>query len=256
MINKAGAKTRVGKNANNKLSYDWRDSRSENCWVCQRLRARLLLIVFVACSLWLADGVLQAAQAEKERVSVKEPASSGSRLQKTTVLANSEEYRIRAGDALDIMVFQEPDLTQKAKVTQSGSVRYPLLGVIQLEGMTISEAEKKIAELLAKDYLVNPRVSISVDTYKTRHVTVLGEVKSPGNYDFPEQESLTLLQAIGRAGGFTNIAAIERVSIIRTENGKEQVIRINVSAIIKSSDKSKDVELKPGDVVSVPESFF
>ncbi|MFA7005022.1 MAG: polysaccharide biosynthesis/export family protein [Verrucomicrobiia bacterium] len=213
---------------------------------------------FVLGWLGLVNGELVAAQSDSGRAAATNPiATANSRLQQTTVPADSEEYRIRAGDLLNISVFQEPELSQMVKVPQSGSIRHSLLGVIQVKGLTTSEAEKKITELLAKDYLVNPRVSITVETNKSRRVvTVLGEVKQPGAIEIPDQEQVTLLQLIGRVGGFTNIAATDRVTIIRTENGKEQVIRVNVPAIIKSGDKSKDIELKPGDVVSVPESFF
>lgn len=222
------------------------------------LLAKSLLIVFVLGWLWLANEEVVAAQSGSGRGAATNPTpTANSQLQQTTVPADSEEYRIRAGDILNVSVFQEPELSQMVKVPQSGSIRYSLLGVIQVKNLTTSEAEKKITELLAKDYLVNPRVSITVETNKSRRVvTVLGEVKQPGAIEIPDQEQVTLLQLIGRAGGFTNIAATDRVTIIRTENGKEQVIRVNVSAIIKSSDKSKDIELKPGDVVSVPESFF
>lgn len=218
--------------------------------VC-RLRKGAALFSLV-CLSWVAGDTLLAAQPEREDVAGKKPASP----QLATVSSDSSEYRIRQGDVLDISVFQEPDLSQKAKVTASGSIRHSLLGVIHVEGLATAEAEKKITELLAKDYLVNPRVSITVDTYQVRQVTLLGAVKSPGDYKLTEQEKLTLLQLIGRAGGFTNIAATDRVTIIRMENGKEQVIRVNVAAIIKSGDKSKDVELKSGDVISVPETFF
>jgi polysaccharide export outer membrane protein len=102
---------------------------------------------------------------------------------------------------------------------------------------------------------VNPQVFILVDQ-TNRRVFLLGQVRSPGAIEFPPDQVLTLLQAIARAGGFTAIAASDRVSIIRSENGAEMKMTINVAAIIKSGDKSKDVELRPDDVVSVPESVF
>ncbi len=216
-----------------------------------------LSLFLVAGLLWLVNGELLAAQPDKEEAATEKPVSAVNSLrQPGAVSADSEEYCIRAGDTLDISVFQEAELSQKAKVNPAGSIRHPLLGVIQVGGLTISAAEKKIAELLVKDYLVNPRVLIVVDTYKARQVTLLGAVKSPGDYKITEQETVTLLQLIGRAGGFSNVAAQSRVTIIRMVDGKEKIIRVNVTEIIKSGDKSKDVELQSGDVVSVPESFF
>lgn len=217
-----------------------------------------LLLFFITGCPWFVCGELIAAQPDKAGAAAKNPALAADvQQQPAQKSADSEEYRVRVGDTLNIAVFQEPELSLEVKVPQSGMIRYPLLGVIQVKGLTLSDTEKRITELLAKDYLVNPRVSITVEANKSRRVvTVLGEVKQPGTIEMPDQEQVTLLQLIGRAGGFTNIAATDRITIIRMENGKEQVIRVNVSAIIKSGDRNKDIELKAGDVVSVPQSFF
>ena len=243
-----------------KKGREWSSARKEWRW----LGTWVVSLAIIGTPSFVAT-TLRAAQPEKflpplttndDAAGRKSAPIPNAFSQPTTVSSDSTEYRIRAGDVLDISVFQEPDLSQKTKVTASGSIRHSLLGVVHVEGLTTADVEKKITELLAKDYLVNPRVSITVDTYQSRQVTLLGAVKSPGDYKLNEQEKLTLLQLIGRAGGFTNIAATDRVTIIRMENGKEQVIRVNVAAIIKSGDKAKDIELKSGDIISVPETFF
>ncbi len=166
------------------------------------------------------------------------------------------EYRIQPFDTLQITVFQEPDLTQKAKVSQQGKISYPLLGSVQISGLTIAEAEKKLTDLLGKDYLVHPRVTIAAEGNSARRVIVLGQVKSPGSYELPADEPMTLLQAIAKSGGFTGTAAISRITIIRFENGKEQKIVVNMATIIKGGNRSKDIQLQPGDIVSVPETIF
>ena len=170
---------------------------------------------------------------------------------------DSEEHRIQPYDALKISVYQEPDLTLTAQVSAQGSIHYPFLGTVELVGLTLAEAEKKISTLLDKDYLVNPNVTIAVETFKAKKtVLLLGQVRSPGSYEIPEDGSLTVLQAIGKAGGFATLAASDRISVVRSEDGKQQILHVNVPAIMKSGDKSKDIELKPGDIVSVPETFF
>ena len=179
---------------------------------------------------------------------------TGSGLPQLTTAAG--EYLIQPLDLLQVNVFQEADLSVRTRVTQSGAINYPLLGTVQLAGLTLPEAQKKLTELLGADYLVHPQVNITIERSNSRRVVVLGQVKSPGTFEIPTDESLTLLQAIARAGGFSDIAAIDRISIIRSENGKEQKIMVNVSAIIKSGDRSRDIELRPGDVVSVPETIF
>ena len=156
---------------------------------------------------------------------------------------------------IQVNVFNEPNLSVKARVSSQGMINYPLLGAVRLAGLTVTEAEGLLKDRLARDYLVNPQVSVLVDQ-TNRRVFLLGQVKSPGAIDFPADEALTLLQAIARAGGFTPVAASDRVSIIRSENGAEKKITVNVAAIINSGDKSNDIQLRPDDVVSVPESIF
>jgi polysaccharide export outer membrane protein len=176
-------------------------------------------------------------------------------LQSAGAVSSTTDYRIHPLDTLQINVFNEPNLSVKVRVSTKGTVNYPLLGSVHVAGLTLTEAEDLLRDRLAHGYLVNPQVSILVDQ-TNRRVFLLGQVRSPGAIEFPPDTVLTLLQAIARAGGFTAIAASDRVSIIRSENGAETKITVNVAAIIKSGDKSKDVELRPDDVVSVPESVF
>ncbi|MCX7886317.1 MAG: polysaccharide export protein [Verrucomicrobiae bacterium] len=166
------------------------------------------------------------------------------------------EYRIQPSDLLDIHVYQEPDLSLKVRVRPDGKISYPLLGSVAVAGLTVTEVQEKLTELLAKDYLVNPRVSVSVEPATSQKVLIIGQVKNPGSYEIPRHETLTVLQLIARAGGFTDIAAQNRVTVIRGEGSKQKRIVVNVPAIISSGDRSKDIVLEPGDVVSVPETFF
>jgi protein involved in polysaccharide export with SLBB domain len=166
------------------------------------------------------------------------------------------EYRIRPLDTIQITVFNEPDLSRKTRVSAQSTINYPLLGTVELGGLTVLEAENKLAELLGRNYLVNPSVAVTVEGGNSRRVLVFGQVKGPGSIQISADETLTLLQLIARCGGFTDLAASDRVTIIRSENGVEKKIIVNVAAIIKSGDKSKDIELKADDVVSVPETFF
>ena len=173
----------------------------------------------------------------------------------TPVSSPLHDYRLHPLDTIQINVFNEPDLSIKARISAHGTINYPLVGTVRVAGLTVTETENLLKERLGQNYLVNPQVSVLVDT-TNRRVFLLGQVRSPGAIEFLPDEPLTLLQAIARAGGFTPIAASDRVSIIRSEGGAETKITVNVAAIIKSGDKSKDVELRPDDIVSVPESVF
>ena len=87
-------------------------------------------------------------------------------------------------------------------------------------------------------------------------VSVMGEVVKPGNYDMPKERQLTIIEAIAMAGGFTKDAAINSTKILRSKNGKEEVIKVNIGDITQKNEKNKDILLEPGDIVFVPESFF
>lgn len=155
--------------------------------------------------------------------------------------ANAAEYFIAPDDRLNVIVFGEDDLSvADIRVATDGSIAYPLLGVIQVSGLSARQLEQKITALLADGYLVNPRVSVSISSY--RPVYVRGEVKSPGGYNY--QEGLTVQKAITLAGGFTERASDTSITLANE----------------KQPDKPKDVGLNhrvyPGDVITVDESFF
>ncbi|MBN1526342.1 MAG: polysaccharide export protein [Candidatus Omnitrophica bacterium] len=167
-----------------------------------------------------------------------------------------EEYKIETGDLLHITVFEQPDMETKARVTK-GEISFPLLGNVKVEGLAISELEKKLEALLEKDYLVNPRVSVRVEEYHPKKVFVLGSVDKPGAYDLSKEKPTTVLEAITMAGGFTKTAAVNDTKIIRKKSGgQEETIKVRITDITQKGDKDKDVQVQPNDVVFVPESFF
>lgn len=184
---------------------------------------------------------------------LSDPPSSLSAINRPASVQN--DYRIQPLDTIDISVFNEADLSVQRRVSPQGYVTYPLLGSVQVGGLTVGETEIKLKDLLGRNYLVNPQVTVLVNHANSRRLVILGQVKSPGSYDIGD-EGITLVQAIARAGGFTDVAATDRVIVIRSEKGAETKIVVNVAAIIKGGDRSKDLELKPDDVVSVPETIF
>ena len=120
------------------------------------------------------------------------------------------------------------------KVSATGSLSFPLIGVVDVQGLKVPEAEKKISDLLKDGYIRSPQITITVDTYAPRRVSVLGEVKKPGTFEIPAEESMTLLQAVSRAEGFTNVAKTDEVIIRRIVRGKEQKIEINATDLMKA----------------------
>ncbi|MBI4346750.1 MAG: polysaccharide biosynthesis/export family protein [Elusimicrobia bacterium] len=176
-----------------------------------------------------------------------------------SVLALVEQKRaaftIGPADLLEITVYQEPDLERKARVSPEGTITMPLIGELKLAGLGIADAEKAI-HLKLKRYVVDPHVSVFVKEYGNKQVYILGEVQKPGSYSLPTEAPLTVIEAVALAGGFTPYAATNRTRVIRTREGKNESLQVEVTAITKRGDKSKDVRLEPNDVVFVPESFF
>jgi len=169
--------------------------------------------------------------------------------------SDESAYRVQVGDSVTIEVFQEPDISRMFTISSEGTINHPLLGKTEVTGLTIEEIESRIHDLLGADYLVDPRVIVSLSDWTGGPVVLFGEVKKPGAYSIPPGGNLTLLELIGQAGGFTEIASRNRVRIVRKRGDEEKTIKVKVSDLLKRGDK-EDVALEPGDVVTVPRTLF
>lgn len=170
--------------------------------------------------------------------------------------AQEPDYRLQPEDVLQIAVYEQPDLDTIARISSTGEIAFPLLGKIKAAGLTVSELKDKIEKLLAEDYLVEPQVLIFIEKYRLKQVSVLGAVQKPGKYDMYTERETTVLEAIAMAEGFSDVANVNGTRIIRNEEGQERTIPVKVTDITKKGMKEKDIFLKPGDIVFVPESFF
>ena len=164
--------------------------------------------------------------------------------------------RIGPLDVLEIRVYQEPGLDRVVRVSQDGYISFTLICSVRLDTLTVREAESRIESQLGKDFLVNPQVTIFVKEHQNKKISVLGQVKKPGSYELPQGRNLTVIEAVALAGGFTDIAAVSKTKVIRIEDGVQRYIEVNVSDIIKRGDKTKNIILKPDDIIFVPESIF
>ncbi|MCF2949880.1 polysaccharide export protein [Paraglaciecola aquimarina] len=150
-------------------------------------------------------------------------------------------YRLGADDEISVKVFNEPDLSlPKTRVSANGNISMPLIGQVQVKGLTIDEVELKITKLYLGDYLKKPDVSVSVVEYRQFYVN--GEVDKPGGYSY--REGMTIQRAISLAGGFTERAARNKIQLMR-ENDPNNISRVDLNSPVK-----------PGDVITVEESFF
>lgn len=164
-------------------------------------------------------------------------------------------YKIQPGDLLEIEIFKETDMNRTVRVSGNGTLTFPLAGNIKLSDITVPEAEALLASKLS-EFLVNPQVTVLIKEYGNKQLYVLGEVKKPGSITLPAERSLTVLEAITLAGGFTELAAPDRTKVLRNANGQNLNIEVKISRITKEGDKSADIPLEPNDTVFVPQSFF
>lgn len=166
-------------------------------------------------------------------------------------------YVIQPSDVLRLNVFQEPDLTQEFRVSQNGRFHFPLIGVVELKGRTIEEAEELLRELYDRDYLVNPQLNLLVIEFSQRRVNVLGAVNRPGTVVFPPEEEMSLIDAISRAGGFSRLANRRAVTLTRTgPDGQPKQHRINVDEIVRRGADASIWTLEKDDIIYVPESIL
>ncbi len=157
-----------------------------------------------------------------------------------TTFAELAEYRLSSGDTVRVDVFGEPDLSLSARVSERGSIAYPLLGDLHVGGLTSSGLERLVTDRLKGPYLVDPRVSVSIEQY--REFFVMGQVNRPGGYPFVP--GLTVRKAISIAGGFTDLAARRKLFVV-TERSPGQERRV-----------TQQTTIGPGDTLIIKESFF
>lgn len=171
-------------------------------------------------------------------------------------------YKLNVTDMVSLVVFEEPELSVTQRIPANGRIRIPLLGEIDLLGLTIREAEYKVQRAFIDARLLRaPQVYITVSGYVAREFSVFGQIAGQGQIPFPlEKDSMDIVEAIARAGGFTGIARSSDVRITRKkEDGTMEYLSVDVEAIIEDQDEGKDRDeylVYPGDIIFVPERLF
>lgn len=152
-----------------------------------------------------------------------------------------DEIELNVGDSVTVTTFGQPDLSGDFKVQNNGHINMPLIGHIRAAGHTKNELENSIRATLASGYLVDPKVSVQIASF--RQFYIVGEVDTPGAYDYVP--SLNVLKAVAIAGGFTRRAEKEEFAILRRVQGKERRL-----------EASETSEVLPGDTIRIDERFF
>ncbi|HEY9247776.1 MAG TPA: polysaccharide biosynthesis/export family protein [Rariglobus sp.] len=177
--------------------------------------------------------------------------------QRPVPAAVTQDYILQPSDLLNVQIFQEDNLKRDVRVSLEYSINMPLIGKVDLKGKSLRQAEELIRQLYIDGvFLVNPQVNIVVVEYAKRTVNVIGQVNQPGAVLFPQEQGLTLLDAISRAGGFTRLANRTQVKLTRTNpDGKTDTYIINADDLIKGSS-SNSWPLLVNDIVFVPERIL
>ncbi|MCU8502233.1 polysaccharide export protein [Vibrio vulnificus] len=189
---------------------------------------RVLLLIFSL--LWLGQGMAETLDAP----------SSPQMTQKEQRDASLDDYHLGTGDKIEIIVYGEDDLSMKLKIGKAGLVNFPYIGEVKLIGRTPSEIETEIEKRLRGDYLLNPMVTVNLESFRLFYIS--GEVEQPNGYEY--QPRLTVEQAIAMAGGFTD----------RADKGDINIRSGSTLELIEDVELTHPVN--PGDTVIVEQSFF
>lgn len=175
------------------------------------------------------------------------PASSG--------VSAPAGYVLSANDQVSVEVFGEDDLRTNGRLNGEGNLSLPLLGSVRLAGLNLTQAAARLTEMYGRDYLVSPRVNVTLVGYAKRRFTVLGQVNRPGSFEMPEGSpgGIDILEAIAMAGGYTRIAAPGRISVRRLSGNGEQVLQVDAKRVAKGGGAFR---VQSGDTITVGESIF
>ena len=195
------------------------------------VRTRLSMLVLAAAA------ALPAAQAQGAA-----PAAAAQR--------QASEYRLGAGDALRINVYQNPDLTLETRITEAGVVSYPLLGPIRIGGQTVTAAEQLIADGLRNgNFVKQPQVTIVVLQVRGNQVSVLGQVNRPGRFPI-EVAGMRLTDMLATAGG-TASAGADTVVLTGTRDGRPYRLEVDLPTLFTAGGREQDVVVQDGDTIWV-----
>lgn len=166
----------------------------------------------------------------------------------------ASSHTLAPTELVEIKVFQEPDLTTSARISEDGRITMPMIGELPIAGLSIPDAARLIRGRLEAHFVVNPQVTLTVVERARKLFTILGQVNRAGTYRFPDHEAINLIQAIGIAGGYTPIGDPTRITLKRAVAGKSTVLKLDAKRMAK--DSSTPLEIQSGDIITVGERLF
>ncbi len=176
-------------------------------------------------------------------------------------LKKSYIHTLQLADRIHVSIYGEDDLRATVRIDARGRVNLPLVGEVAIGGLNLIEAQAAI-EAAYKDgrFLRNPQATVSVEEYAPREVSISGAIRNAARYALPIESTLTIVELVTKAGGFTDIAKGTAVTITRImADGTKKVFTVDAESLIKGKRGAKpedNILLQPGDIVYVPESLI
>jgi len=189
------------------------------------------------------------------------PAASSSRTSRTVFpVPLDDKRRLEVADRVSFQILEEDAEPAILPVASSGEISFPLVGRIRAVGRTCKQVASEVEQRLEKRYYRDATVSLALEQETTApegKYFVTGQVRSQGAIEIPRGETVTVAQAILHAGGFADFADKRRVRVIRPlGNGEREAYKVDVKAVLEKGDLSKDMLVRPGDYIIVPERMF
>jgi polysaccharide export outer membrane protein len=171
-------------------------------------------------------------------------------------VARAPDYQIGPGDAINIIVWRNPEVSMTVTVRPDGKISTPLVEDLSASGRTPTELAREIEKSLAK-VIQQPAVTVVVTTFVGQYqqqIRVIGQAAKPQALQF--RQDMSLMDVLISVGGMTEFASGNRANIVRTVNGQQQTIRVRLNDLLRGGDLSANVRMFPGDVLVIPEGFF
>ena len=163
---------------------------------------------------------------------------------------HAENYIIGEGDVLSIYVYENDDLSKTVRVNADSSIRVPLLGEVNIKGLTVPKIAAKLESLFADGYLINPQVDVFIKEFKSKTAVILGQIRSPGQYEL--RGKISFLEFVSKAGGLTvdagSTATIKRAG---NQDNSTNKLSIDLDKLIREGDASLNISIQNGDTIYI-----
>lgn len=168
----------------------------------------------------------------------------------TAQTSNTPEYRLGSGDVVRVNVYQNPDLGLDGRISEAGTLTFPLLGSVKIGGLTVNQSEKVIADgLRSGNFVKQPQVSVLVMQVRGNQASVLGQVNRPGRFPI-EVADMRLSDLLALAGGIA-VSGADSITLVGTRNGMPLRKELDLPGIFRSEGRADDVLIQNGDVIYV-----